>query len=83
MFTGYKTMYSVRKTLISSLPTSSSILVQNLLTKNSIGYMIFIANIMQFGTSQLREASLQNSVIFLCWYFWVSGISNLISFSLH
>ncbi len=48
-----------------------------------IGHMMFIANIMQFGTSQLREAPSQNSVIFLCWYFWVSGISNLISFSTH
>ena len=48
-----------------------------------IGHMMFIANIIQFGTSQLREAPSQNSVIFLCWYFWVSEISNLISFSTH
>ena len=46
-----------------------------------IGHMMFIANIMQFGTSQLREAPSQNSVIFLCSCFWVSEISNLISFS--
>ncbi len=47
----------------------------------SIGYMTFIANILQFGTDQLRDAPSQNSVTFLCWYFWTSSLGTIISLS--
>ena len=46
-----------------------------------IGYVTFIANILQFGTNQLRDAPSQDSVTFLCWYFWTGSLGSIISFS--
>ena len=46
-----------------------------------IGYVTFIANILQFGTNQLRDAPSQDSVTFLCWYFWTGSLGSVISFS--
>ena len=42
-----------------------------------IGYSCYNANILQFGTDQLRDAPSQDSVLFLHWYYWLSlvGIS--------
>ena len=42
-----------------------------------IGYSGYNANILQFGTDQLRDAPSQDSALFLHWYFWFSlvGIS--------
>ena len=42
-----------------------------------IGYSGYNANILQFGTDQLRDAPSQDSVLFLHWYYWFSlvGIS--------
>ena len=48
-----------------------------------IGYVMFIANILQFGTSQLRDLPSQDSVTFLCWFFWTSSFGSVLSFSTH
>ena len=42
---------------------------------NYIGYSSYNANILQFGTDQLRDAPSQDSVLFLHWYFWFSLVS--------
>ncbi len=47
----------------------------------SVGYVTFIANILQFGTNQLRDAPSQDSVTFLCWYFWTGSLGSVIAFS--
>ena len=48
-----------------------------------IGYVMFIANILQFGTSQLRDQPSQDSVTFLCWFFWTSSFGSVLAFSTH
>ena len=40
-----------------------------------IGYSSYNANILQFGTDQLRDASSQDSALFLHWFYWFSYVS--------
>lgn len=48
-----------------------------------IGHMMFVSNILEFGTNQLHDAPSQDSVIFLCWYFWIRSFTTVISVSTH
>ena len=44
-----------------------------------IGDVIFLSNIVQFGTDQLRDAPTRYSVCFIYAYFWIDSFSNLIT----
>ena len=78
---GILTVYTVHKTgyylLILECLFGSAVLLYG------IGYVMFIANILQFGTSQLRDLPSQDSVTFLCWFFWTSSFGSVLAFSTH
>ena len=44
-----------------------------------IGDVIFVSNIVQFGTDQLRDAPTRYSVCFIYAYLWTDSLSNLIT----
>ena len=44
-------------------------------TLSLIGYSSYNANILQFGTDQLRDAPSQDSALFLRWFYWFSLVS--------
>ena len=45
------------------------------------GRIVFLANVLQFGTDQLRDAPTYCSVLFLYAYYWCDNFSNLLTLS--
>lgn len=46
-----------------------------------VGEVLFLSNIVQFGTDQLRDAPTRYSVYYISAYVWIDGIGNLIASS--
>ena len=44
-----------------------------------IGDVVFLSNVIQFGTDQLRDAPTHYSVLFINAYFWINSFGNIIT----
>ena len=87
----YILLFSVISILILGIPIAStvhdfntfSIVLLTLLDISTafycIGNVVFLSNIVQFGTDQLRDVPTRYSVLFINAYFWTDSFSNLMT----
>ncbi len=62
--------------------TSGLLLVSTIILSSilyTLGQILFLSNVVQFGTDQLRDAPTRYSVYFIHAYFWVDGLGFLIA----